>query len=65
MTGSQSGVVEEQGENNISVLSERQGVLDFMGHVKMYVLYSNYDGKLVEGFEWNMAQSDVYLTRII
>lgn len=53
------------GANNVPVLSERQVSLDFMGHIKMYGFYFCYDGKLLKGFEWNMAQSDVYLTRII
>lgn len=52
------------GANSVPVLSG-QVSLDFMGHIKMYGFYSCYDGKLLKGFEWNMAQSDVYLTRII
>lgn len=53
------------GANNVPVLSERQVSLYFMGHIKMYGFYSCYDGKLLKGFKWNMAQSNVYLTRII
>lgn len=53
------------GANSGSVLSERQISLDFIGHIKTCGFFSCYDGKLLKGFEWNMAQSDVYLIRII